>query len=421
MRNFRCFEEFCINLKEDYTVIVGINGAGKTTILDAISIALGSYISAFDGIYSNGILSHDAYYKYHELGNRIDPQSQFPVIIDAIMNVEGNYMELERRLNKKGGKTTVSGTVEIRKYAKCLQDRIMEGDKNLILPIISYYGTGRLWMQKNQKKTKKTNIMFARQTGYVDCLASASSEKSMLKWFEEMTYIELQEGKKVEELESVKKALKRCYINVDKDIKDVNFIFNVKSHDLEIKIERLNGQKEILPIKLLSDGIKGVLGMVADISYRMALLNPQLLDKSNNTPGIVLIDEVDMHLHPSWQMRIIDDLRAIFPNVQFIFTTHSPSIISNVPKENILILDNREVYEPSNTTYGRDITSILREIMNVEVRPKKVVDMIKKFNKLIEDGKIEEAREVLNKLELILGSDDSDVVGARITLALEEI
>lgn len=421
MKNFRCFENFSMDLKEDYTVIVGINGAGKTSILDAISIALGSYISAFDGIYSNGILSHDAYYKYHELGNRIDPQSQFPVRIDAIMNVDGKYMELERSLNKKGGKTTVSGTVEIRKYAKSIQEGIREGDKSIILPIISYYGTGRLWMQKNQKKTKKSNIMFARQTGYMDCLSSASSEKSMLKWFEEMTYIELQEGKKVEELESVKEALKRCYINVDKDIQNVDFIFNIKKHDLEIKSERMDGGKEILPIKLLSDGIKGILGMVADISYRMALLNPQLLDRSNDTPGIILIDEVDMHLHPSWQKRIIEDLTHIFPNVQFIITTHSPSIISNVPKENILILDDRQVYEPDNTTYGRDVTSILREIMNVEVRPKKVLDMIKNFNELIEGEQLDKARAIVDNLEQILGPNDSDVVNAKITLELEEL
>ena len=172
---------------------------------------------------------------------------------------------------------------------------------------------------------------------------------------------------------------------------------------------------------MLSDGIKGILGVVADIAYRMALLNPQLLEKVNETPGIILIDEIDMHLHPAWQKKIIHDLREIFPNVQFLFTTHSPSVLSHVPRENILMLNNHQVYPPMNKTYGRDVDSILREIMLVESRPKEILDKLKSFSDYIEESKLEDARKILNELEDILGSNDEEVISSKITLELEEM
>lgn len=421
IKNFRCFEELKIDFNEDYTVLVGVNGAGKSSILEAISIGLGSYIAEFSNISGNSIHNEDAHYKYYEVGSRIDPQQQFPVSIEMGANIDGDNVFWVRSLNRQGGNTTVSGTKQIKNYALQLNEELMHGNQNIILPIVSYYGTARLWMQKKQKKNKDTAIRLARQNGYIDCLSAAANEKLMLKWFEEMTYLQLQEGSKIAELEAVKDALKRCYQSIGLDLEDVEFRFNVKTKDLEIYMERKDGSREILPTRLLSDGIKGILGVVADIAYRMALLNPQLLEKVNETPGIILIDEIDMHLHPAWQKKIIHDLREIFPNVQFLFTTHSPSVLSHVPRENILMLNNHQVYPPMNKTYGRDVDSILREIMLVESRPDEILDKLKSFSDYIEESKLEDARKILNELEDILGSNDEEVISSKITLELEEM
>ena len=195
----------------------------------------------------------------------------------------------------------------------------------------------------------------------------------------------------------------------------------ILTKDLEIFIRRENGEEEILPTRLLSDGIKGVLGLVADIAYRMALLNPQLLHRINETPGVVLIDEIDMHLHPSWQKTIINDLKDAFPNVQFIFTTHSPSILSNVYQEHILILDEYKVYHPTDKTYGRDVDSILKQLMEVDVRPDGVVQKLRDFSDSLEEGNLSLARRLLDELELILGSNDSEIISAKVALDLEEL
>ena len=346
IQNFRCYENIELELKDNYTVLIGINGAGKTTILDAISIALGGYISNFDGMGIHGISKSDSHYKMYELGSRIEREHQFPVKISTIGKIDNHEIEWTRSLNKENGRTTNIGAKEIIAYATEIHKKVKLGNKEIVLPLIAYYGIGRLWMQKRERSNKKSQENFSRLKGYVDCLDSASNEKMMLRWFEKMTYLELQEGGKIPELEVVRKALNNTYEIIDESIEKANFNYKVKSGELEVSIKRKNGTVESLPLRILSDGIKSTMSMIADIAYRMAILNPQLLDNIlQETFGIVLIDEIDMHLHPSWQSKIIKILTKTFPKVQFIFTTHSPSVLLNISNENILILTNLKIYK----------------------------------------------------------------------------
>ena len=122
--------------------------------------------------------------------------------------------------------------------------------------------------------------------------------------------------------------------------------------------------------------------MIGDIAYRMAVLNPQLGEEVlAKTPGIVLIDEIDLHLHPEWQQTILKDLQSIFPQVQFLVTSHAPSVIHSVKRENIRILDGGEIYVPTEQTFGRDSNSILREVMQVGERPEEIRQMLARDRK----------------------------------------
>lgn len=418
IKNFRCFEEITINLNEKYTILVGSNGAGKSTILDAIAISLGSYISAFDNLKSNTIHKTDAHYKMYAQGSVVNSEPQFPVEITVCAEQEKKEVIWKRALNSSTGRTTVGDAKNIIDIAHKIQKQI--SDKNIILPLITYYGTGRLWMQKKERRANNIKRKSSRLDGYIDCLDAASNEKLMLKWFEKMTYIQLQEGRLIPELEAVKKAMEICYKSTSDSIKNVKFAYNVKSYELEITLWKTDDTVERLPVSLMSDGIKSTLSMVADIAYRMAVLNPDLLDDVLKTPGIVLIDELDMHLHPNWQKKIIKDLGTIFPELQFICTTHSPSVLVNVPKEHILIFDNYQVYEPQNNTYGRDVQAILREIMGADVRPPEVTSMIESFYEAIDNEELVLARKILEELVAVLGENDSEFIKAKISLDLEE-
>lgn len=426
--NFRCFEKLEMQLHPKCNVLVGINGAGKSTILDALAVALGGYLSGFDGIRSNSILPEDAHYKMFCIGSRIEPQEQFPVEIYAEgtvemrnekENISESIISWQRELNGKGRRTTHGNAKIIADYARTLQSKVRSGDVMCILPLVAYYGTGRLWLQKRNRTKYKKGEKLNRQMGYMDCIAAESNEKQMLQWFEEMTYIQLQEGTVIAELEAVKCALRKCYLNVDSSVLDVKFAFDVRSHELEVFIYHYD-EAEKFPVRMLSDGEKGMISLVADIAYRMALLNPNLLDNVLETPGVVLIDEIDLHLHPSWQKQVIDSLMSIFPNIQFIVTTHSPSILLNVPRENIWILNQNQIYQPQDMTYGRTVEEILREVMDTNVRPDEVIVMQREFDKAIDSEDYDLAKNILDKMKNIMGENANTIIENQIVLDVEE-
>ncbi len=421
LKNYRCYETLDVEFHPEYTILAGVNGAGKSSILDAVATALGSYIAGFDGIDSNSIMQDDVRLKMYEMGSRIDPEQQFPVEIETKSVVGDDVLCWKRSLHAKEGRTHIRDAKSIMDYASSLQKEVREGNKSVVLPLIAYYGTGRLYMQKRQKKNAQKETRFTRTSGYIDCLASASNDKLMMRWFKQMTSMQIQEEAKIPELEVVKKAMGKCYAGASSSDNIADFTYRMKTHEMEITYQK-GESRERLPMKMLSDGLRSTISMVADIAYRMAVLNPQLLDNIlEETPGIVLIDEVDMHLHPEWQKRIMEDLHYIFPKVQFIVTTHSPSVLANVEAEHILVLENGQIYEPSQKTYGRDISAVLKQVMKVEVRPDKVIRLIEQFYLSLSKEEYVQAKELLNELEAILGENDADVVQAKVSYDLEQI
>ena len=147
-----------------------------------------------DGGVSRSIFKDDARYEFHDLHGTIDPQHQFPVSIESTGDcLNQQNVKWIRFLNSESGKTTIKDAGELTGLAKKAQNQIMTGDKSLVLPLISYYGTGRLYAQKKEKRNLKSLTEFKRQVGYVDCMAAESNEKLMLNWFQMQILKSLQE------------------------------------------------------------------------------------------------------------------------------------------------------------------------------------------------------------------------------------
>ena len=150
----------------------------------------------------------------------------------------------------------------------------------------------------------------------------------------------------------------------------VNVTYNLDMDDLDIEYIDSSFNVQRTALSQLSDGYRSTLSLIADIAYRMALLNPSLGKDVLKTPGIVLIDEVDLHLHPIWQARILGDLRSIFPNIQFVVTTHVPAVISSVRSQQVrIIADGEKALTPAIEIYGSDAGRVLTSIMNAPERP----------------------------------------------------
>lgn len=424
--NYRCFKDVEIDFDESTTLVVGQNGAGKTTILDAVAVSVSTFLLGIDGGVSRSILKDDARYEFYDLNGTIDPQHQFPVSIESTGDcIDKQNVRWIRSLNSESGKTTIKDAGELTSIAKKVQNQIMMGDKELVLPLISYYGTGRLYAQKKEKRNLKSLTEFKRQVGYVDCMAAESNDKLMLNWFQTQTLKSLQKQQKTGVLESpillktVEQAICKTYERIS-GARNTSLSFDLDTHRLMLEFETSEGAARKFAMDEMSDGYKNTLSMIGDIAYRMAVLNPMLEDAVlEKTPGIVLIDEIDLHLHPQWQQTILKDLHAIFPKVQFIVSSHAPAVINSISREQIRILDNGEIYLPSAQTYGRDANSILREVMKVSERPADIKERMELFNRYMDENNYKDADKTLKEIEEIVGTTDPDIAAARTSLELE--
>ena len=167
-----------------------------------------------------------------------------------------------------------------------------------------------------------------------------------------------------------------------------------------------------LPVEQLSDGIRNMIGMVADMAFRAVKLNPQFGEQAAlQTPGIVMVDEVDMHLHPEWQQVVLQGLNQAFPLVQFIVTTHSPQVISTIPKECVRLLglgaDGQTVATiPVSDTYGMPSHRVLERVMHVNPQPPvHELEDLNELTRLVDQGQGENLRavELMEQLRSQLG------------------
>ncbi|MCM1222848.1 MAG: AAA family ATPase [Lachnospiraceae bacterium] len=420
IKNYKKFENISIDFNSRMNVIIGNNGTGKTSILDALSIGIGSIFLGIDTNSSPGIKKEDVRCVSKKIGSTIDRQPQFPVEIlcRGNLNKIGDTWTRICSNESEFGKDIMRDGIKMLNESILLLHNIRQGDENTVLPVLAYYGTGRLWIQKSKKTS---TIIDNRLQGYTNCLSSEIDEKMMLKWFEKMTYIELQNGNPVPELQAVKKAIEESYVESGADVKNVNVKFDVSKERLEVEYEDTNGCFDSHPFYELSDGYRNTLSLIADVAYRMAILNPQFLGNvTKKTPGIVLIDEVDLHLHPIWQKRILKTLKNVFPLVQFIVTTHSPSIISSAKADELLILDGDSCRNFEYEVYGKDSNSVLTEIMETSERPDEVTDKFVEFDNLMDKGDYKSAENILNVLRDILGENDNGVISASIALDFQK-
>lgn len=423
LQNFRCFEKLEIGLHKKLTVIIGANGAGKTSLLEAIAIAVSTMFTPMDGPKSLGIDKTQAHLKAFSIGSTSDVQAQYPVKIAAAAMIGGQKVCWERCLNGAKGRTTIQEAKEMTSVAADYQKRLRSGDTTLILPILAYYGTGRLWDYHRERQSDifETNT---RTNGYLGSVDGTANIKLMMNWFAKMTIQKYQNQENdlgaVPELEAVFAAMEKCY-NLITGSHDAKIQYNISTKELDVAYTDAEGKRMRISINQLSDGYKGTISLVADIAYRMAVLNPQCLGNvCSETDGIVLIDEIDLHLHPAWQQRILNDLTSIFPKVQFVVTTHAPEVINSVPRENIIVIENNQALAAPAETYGKDANGILRSIMHVQERPQLIMEKFNEFYSALDKEDYAKAEDILKYLEKSIG-EDPELASMRVQLDLEQL
>src|SRR5271166_2900690 len=367
LKNFKYFANQEFSFGSRFNLIIGDNGTGKTTLLDGLAVGVGSLFLGFpEPASARNILRDEARLAFYHHGDVWTAEPLYPIRITCTGEVAGRHGEWSRGVYKPGARTTRYEAAWLREEGVQFTEQVRMGEP-AVLPVISYYGTGRLWMQLQHREIE-TLTPDSRFVGYLDCLNPASDVKRLLEWFKTQEISALQQGTLNSTLEAARQAILSCIPGGS------HVGFDVSRDEMMIRFAESS-----LPFSFLSDGYRNMVAMVADIAIRCATLNPHLQEKSSEeTPGVVLIDEIDLHLHPRWQRRVVDDLLRTFPKIQFFGTTHSPFVIQSLPPiegVQLLNLDDEHAEEFAN----KSVEDISEEIQGIELpqRSKRFKDMMK--------------------------------------------
>lgn len=384
LQHFRRFTDFQLSLHEQLTVLVARNGAGKTSVLDAIATLLGAFLTRLPKV--SGINPKDNDFQVLPDGNKPPFMRLTATSSNGI-----NWDRTEKRDKTKKTASQISaafGVKQLNDYVDTLIDADNIGQA-YELPVFIYYGTGRGVFDVPQRKRDFANE-FPRFDAFNGSLESKTNFKKFVEYF---YFLEAQESKlqkeqrsfdiQLPELVAIRNAIQRMM---------PEFSNPESIMPAGIQVDWLqDGIKKKLRIEQLSDGFRTTLAMVMDIAARMAEANPQSTDPLA-TSGIVLIDEVDLHLHPGWQQHILLDLLRTFPNIQFIVSTHSAQVVSSVKPECLRVIDwenDTPRLVDIDFSEGAEAQQVLIDVLGVtstRAEQLPIVKSLKKYQQLVEDN-----------------------------------
>jgi predicted ATP-binding protein involved in virulence len=412
LERYRCFKKLDIEFDPNLTIISAPNGEGKTAILDAVAISLRFFIDTLQKRQSSlGFTKDDIQLVAGADGNMENYLPHEPTKLSAEAWFLGEKVNWTRKLKSmaSSAKTITedgSGLSSIAlELLRAIQpdSTINEEKKSCILPMISYYGTGRLFSQIKASNAKQSGR--SRLDGYEDCLNPNSSYKAFLAWYGPMSseaQAEIQSGliaghRAQERVKAVSGVIQK--VLEPTGWKGIRWDFVNR----EPKAYHSDGRT--FPVRLLSDGVRNMLAMAADMAFRCSQLNPGFGETvAQETPGIVLIDEIDMHLHPEWQQTVLTRFMEVFPKLQFIVSTHSSEVISTVTNKHIRIVKNGEVLTPAKQTAAVSSDQILAEVMDVHpIWPNhQAAQWLQRYQALVSQG-LQEGSEGMGLREKLTG------------------
>ena len=389
LEHFRCFEDIDIEFDNQLTILVGANGAGKTAVLDALSIFLKNA--------GNPDQRESARYTF--------PSS------DLAIGFKPEDFSYRLGLQTSGSKSDSAISVNFA-YNQTSQSEIMITNFDTINaikqildeiePVFVAYMAGRFISEKDT--VLRNNIYTPSQNAaFINSFNRTIDYDATLAWFNNADADEARamrdNGQKNElpELRAVRDALSKALLGQYERPRMLGnppeMIVYKKGTDIAYKVSQL------------SDGYRAMLALVMDLARRMvqSRIGINKLDEILlNTPAVVLIDEVELHLHPAWQQTVLTTLMGIFPNTQFIITTHSPQVLTSIPSKHIRILKDGQTYTVDEQTEGAEASRLLKHVFGVESRPYglDIVQTLNSYIKMVynEQWDTPEADELRKKL-----------------------
>ena len=355
--NFKKFEEQTFEFHRQFTLLVGDNGAGKTAVLDALRIGVGAYLLGIPYAQAPSIKREYVRRETRRNGEFSTFEPVTPSTIACEGRVHLSDLRWDRELASFRGRTNRVGAREL---VRCVAKHFRENDPGTNFPLIVSYGTGRLWIEPRTTKQARSAVReplgrLSRFEAYRGCLGPAVSSELLRRWIKKMALIAVQEKQSLASLDAVYSAVVGCVEGVDRALYDFDL------DDIALDFE--DGER--YPFGFLSDGQRSMAALAADIALRCVQLNPHLAGEApNETEGVALIDELDLHLHPNWQRVVVRNLTSLFPKLQFVATTHSPFIVQSLDGQGLVNLSDQGVLEERKEPYS--IEDVAEETMGVD-------------------------------------------------------
>lgn len=407
--NFRCFEKLTVPLDRYLNVFVGSNGSGKTTLLDGISLALAPILSRLPfekKSKTSAIVPSDI----HLVGE--DRAASFAHIAalgetdhSAQMISWGRTKYRDQSPTTKAQRPThLKELKDLHNYLDQITDA-HNTDTPYTLPVFAHYGTNRDVNIPHYRLRKQiTPKFFRRLAGLDNALRTNTDFRQAIGWFDFFEQRELREqrDKVIPGPDAALECVRRAISSVIPTIRNPRIdgatgrfaVDTTDPNEIEIKLH----------LDQLSDGYQVMLGVVMDFALRLALANPP--DKTDTdalaSEAILIIDEVDLHLHPAWQQRVIPDLRRTFPNTQLLLSTHSPQVATTVPSTSLKILSQSSLHSAPAGTEGAEAQRLLEDVFGVNPRPNvRFAKELDEYLRLVDDRKWDSARakELRTKLD----------------------
>lgn len=447
LSQFRCFESFNMRFKRGLNVLVGDNANGKTSILRACKFALSAFFVGFSDENTRLLTPNAEDFRVwvNDSGVRMPVKPLeisfswiFPLCdVEDVNNTcqiasdvhSGNkdsclrfglsaipddvpsykYIYKIGKKNPKNSRLVIGGMKGYKAYCKELQENMyVESVREKPLPVFVSFSTEDIHANRKISSKRFSTLNQSASFGYYECLEA----RGLFKYWKKRMLVLAEAEEEEQELEVVKNAVLKAFDGI---ISNMEIRINEKKIYFEFEDRRKVAEE------LLSDGYRRLLNIVVDIAFRAALLNRELYgDKAAmQSEGTVLIDEIDMHLHPSLQATILQRLQQTFPKIQFIVSTHSPMVMSNLKSdENNVIykLDykiEKKRYEVMEVkAYGRDISSVVETVLGILPRNKETDERLRGLFDCIDEDKLEEAKVKLAELRKDYGDTLPEFVRA---------
>ena len=402
--NYRCFEELKLSLEEDTTVLFAENGGGKSALLTALAMGLAVFQRGAPRTLKLDPRRDPTMRTLDEKGRR-EPVGPCKVAWTAAVG-QSESVTWSTAAHPASGRTTNQSKAIL----EALEQIRVPGDR---WPLFAWYGVDRL--ARTRGRSRKVERIGDRWEAYASALDPNLDEAPLLQWLQDEMLGDVARRQQEAPERFFDKAVMDATVRATPRV--TNAWYDPVEQSPRVGFD--DGHVSTWPE--LSDGYHVFIALVADIARRAVMLNEfDGADASARVEGVVLIDELDLHLHPRWQRVALPRLRNVFPRLQLVVTTHSPQILSSVDNRQVRRLFDGKLQEYPVLVEGRDTNAILREYMRTEDRSPEGTGALRALHDHIDGGRREEAEELYKKLLSRWGDLDPDLIEAKVLLDLEE-